>query len=1202
MKHALVVAFAVLVMCLPSALQAQSPARIAQPVDSTVVRIPHSTHPLASADNDLGRVDGDLAMDRMVLVLKPSADQQAAMLKLVDGLHNPDSPSYHQWLSPDQFGAKFGPADEDVAIVTNWLQQQGFRVSAVGRGKHFIEFSGTARQVENAFQTEIHRYVVKGEQHIANAMDISLPQALTPVVGGVLSLHNFHSKGSHGLEYGVHRDSATGKLVPDFTFTTTGGSAHFTAPGDFARIYNTEPLLAQKINGAGVSVAVMARSNIELSDVQIFRKMFGLPANDPLFVINGQDPGINGDVVEAALDVEWSGAAAPGATIKLVTSASTATADGVNLSLIYAIDNRVAPIVSTSFSACELFLGTAGNIFFNNLYEQAAAEGITAIASTGDTGSAGCALQVNGAPADRTDVSGLASTPFNVAVGGTEFAENGQDGNYWEANNRPDLSSALGYIPETIWNQSCDPTKDPGHCNGTREFFMIAGGGGPSTCIVSAVVNGKFVCQNGYAKPSWQAGRGVPNDGVRDLPDLALNAGANHDGSLMCVLGSCRTAQSNGQTILENATVIGGTSVSAPSMAGIMAIIEQKNGAFQGQANFNFYKLAAKDTLANCNSSKLTNPAQPGTCFFRDVTMGTNAVPDVMGFPAGAGYDMSSGLGSVNAAMMVAGWKTVPKLASATTLSSGAISARHGQPVPIAVAVKPTTGTGTPSGGVDLITDKFGSVLAGTLANGNFSGNVSDLPGGQYSVKASYTGDAMFSSSSSSSVAVNIAPESSVVKVIALEKGFVGQVFQVNGPVLYSQPVGLQIDVVGASGVGSPTGTVTVKDGNTTIATIPVARTGTAFLEVDGLPPSTGMLVGNHFFTVSYSGDDSFKPATSRAVRVNVTQAPVVTQIAPVSGTPITSGSPQELAILVDGRGIVQFPAGVENPTGTVQVFDNGKAISGHIPIAQSGVVGRGVSQAIFNTTFLAAGPHDLIAEYSGDKNYQLATSFPFAIDNTITVDSPAGTVPRITLEQSSSTVTLGQTAKYTAIVRPFVTGGPLPTGTVSFIVNAAALGGQVPLVNGVARFPLSFAAAGTFDVVANYSGDNNYTPFSSAVLTIQVTRGMPTVNLSSPSLIVAANTQTSLTANVIGAPTGPIISQNPNGVPTGTVQFFDSVNGGTAKPLGPPEFLSIGSNGNPIFSLPVVLPSGTNAITVKYSGDNNWLPGTSGLLTVTVR
>jgi hypothetical protein len=1194
---------AVVLILLSTALQGQSGSRIVQPIDGNkVVRLPHSTHPLANAANDRGRVDANLPMERMLLVLKPSAEQQAAMLKLIDAQHNPESANYHQWLVPEEFGAKFGPADEDVAKVSSWLQQQGFRVGAIGRGKQFVEFSGTARQVENAFRTEMHHYRVKGEEHTANALDISVPQALTPVVSGVLSLHNFPKQAAHGKSFRVHRDAETGKLVPDFTLSTVDGSAHFMAPGDFARIYNTEPLLNQKINGSGVSIAIVARSNINLSDVQTFRKIFGLPAKDPIFIINGPDPGvIPGEDVEASLDLEWSGAAAPNATIKFVLSSPTITTDGVDLSMVYIIDNVVAPIMSTSFSQCEAFLGPAGNALFNNLFEQAAAEGITAFVSTGDNGAAACSFTVNDAPAEVAGVSGLASTPFNIAVGGTEFSEKGLDGLYWDANNRPDLSSATGYIPEKVWNESCDPTKDPGQCGGTGLFFVVAGSGGPSSCIKSIIVDNQFVCQGGYPKPSWQTGRWVPNDGVRDLPDLSLDAGGDHDGYLLCVEGSCQTVVSNGQTILENAAVVGGTSASTPAMAGIMALIEQKNGTFQGLANFNFYKLAAKDTLANCNSNKLTDPTQPGSCFFRDVTSGSNAVPDVAGYPAKIGYDLSTGLGTVNAAAVVAGWNVAPKLASTTTLSSGAISTQHGKPVPINLTVKPKSGTGAPSGDFGLLTDKFGSIFGGTLANGSFSGSVANLPGGQYKVKAHYGGDAMFSPSNSGSVAVNIAPENALVNVTPWELNLAGGVIPVFGPLLYGQPTALEIEVAGASGTGAATGTVTVTDGATTLGTFPIAESGHTFVQVDNLPPATGMLVGHHTYTVAYSGDNSFNPGSSTPIKLTVNKKTPVTFISPVPAT-VTAGSPIEMLLDVGAAGLA-LPPGVEPPSGTVQVFDGGKAISGHIPIVFDGPLGSGAAQAVFTTASLKSGTHDLALHYSGDSNYNSAHTFPFTFPAQVTVNPPKGAIPKITVQQLPATIALGQTVNYVVMVRPATASGPMPSGTVSVVSeNDAVFVGPVRLTSGNASLVLSFAVAGQFEVAVSYSGDGNYSRFGSAIMTTQVNPGTPTVTVQAASHMVAANTQTSLTVSVVGAPADPIISLNPAATPTGTVQFFDSVNGAAAQPLGSPQFLTIGNGGNPIYTLPVVLPSGTNVITVQYSGDFNWLPTTSAPVSVIVK
>ena len=483
-----------LLMLAIQASLAQNASRIKQAVDdSAVIRIPNSTHPLTARAADLGRVDSHLPMQRMVLVLKPSEAQETELARLLDRQHDKNSAAYHQWLTPEEYGRRFGPSKVDLTQITSWLQQKGFHIDAIARGKQWIEFSGDAGQVEQAFHTEVHHFMVRGAERIANAHDISVPQALVPVVTGILSLHNIPKTGDAKRQH-IHRDETNGKLMPDFTITGSAGTFHFLAPGDYKKIYNLEPLLDAGIDGRGISIAIAGRTDIFLSDVHTFRKIFGLPTNDPVVIHNGQVPGVNPDFVESSLDVEWAGAAAPKATIELVASASTLTTDGIDLSLSYIIDNAIAPIMSTSYSACEPFMGTAGNAHITGLYRQAAAEGITAFASTGDSGSANCdpSGEFPSPASDSATVSGLASTPYTVSVGGTQFDENGLDGLYWLPDNRADLSSAMGYIPEQVWNESCDPTVDPAGCFGSGLYLWLATGGGPSNCSTSTI-SGDFI-------------------------------------------------------------------------------------------------------------------------------------------------------------------------------------------------------------------------------------------------------------------------------------------------------------------------------------------------------------------------------------------------------------------------------------------------------------------------------------------------------------------------------------------------------------------------------------------------------------------------------------------------------------------------------------------------------------------------------------
>jgi len=1194
---------AVFLLCL-AALAQEPRVRIMEPIDdNALVPVAGTHHLLASAVNDLGRVSGDTAMDRMVLVLKAGEEQAAALARLINRQHDKQSAAYHNWLTPEQYAAHFGPAEPDVRQIAVWLQQQGFRVDAVARGRQWIEFSGTASQVENAFHTEMHHYTVRGEHHVANASDISLPHALAPVVEGVLSLHDFFKQAAHSKAFQLQRDAATGQMtrlaelapsqkgvsaraVPNFT--SVSGN-HYLTPGDYARIYNTQPLLNEGVNGTEVPIAIVGRTDINLSDVQAFRQIFGLPANDPTFILNGADPGVNGDELESALDVEWSGAAAPNAAIKFVTTLSTFTTDGVDLSASYIVDNRVAPIMSISYGQCEAFLGPAQNAFYNSLYQQAAAEGITVFVSSGDNGPAGCDPPEGFTAAQNgLNVSGLASTPYIVAVGGTEFTENGADSTYWLAENRSDLSSAIGYIPEAVWNESCDPTVDPNHCAGTYDYMLWSGSGGSSSCTDSTIAGNLITCISGYPKPSWQAGHGVLADGTRDLPDVALAAAGSHDGYLVCIEGSCQWTVQNGQTVLQSAALVGGTSASAPSMAGIMALVEQKNGAFQGLANYGLYQLAAGEKLSLCNSSKLTDPTVSGACIFYDVTAGNNNVPGQKGFNAGWGYDRATGLGSVNAANLVNGWNSAKKLGSATTLSAAATSVQHGTPLPLNVAVQPASGAGAPTGDFSLLS-RHGSVFGGSLTNGAFSGGVNGFEGGTYSIKAHYAGDAMFGASDSSPVSIKVTPEPSTLISSVWVVNLAGFVVPYYGTLNYGQPVAVQFNVTGKSGVGSATGTATiVLDDSAKLGTFPLNQEGGGWAQIDNIL-HTGLVPGTHTVKVLYTGDNSFGPSLSRQLGIEIRKGFPRAYGAPFPGS-ITAGSTVRVDFVVGVDGML--PA-----TGTVDVYDNGKRIASGLPLSQNGLFGSGLAQLSYTASGLKEGFHALQISYSGDANYQPLGTQVF--DNRparVTVNAATGAGDKVILSQSQGTVTLGDSVRYSVTVKPAKSGGPVPTGTITLVgENGGPFGNPVNLVNGAATITLNWTFTNKNGIVAAYSGDSNYTAQNSNFIVTVVTPATPTVKLSAAANQVAAGTATSLTVSTIGKAWNPALS-----LPYGEVVFFDSVGGGEERRVGS-GFLTTGNGGNPIFTLPVVLPQGQNVIHARYIGTYDWNAGNSNTVKVTV-
>ncbi len=638
---------------LIEAQNAAIPTLITSSVDeSRLVTLPRNTHPLAKPAFDTGAAPATLPMDRMLLVLKRSAAQEAALEKLLSDQQTPGSADYHRWLTPQQFGQTFGMSDQDLKTVTDWLTSHGFTIDHVSNGRTIIEFSGNASQVHAAFHTAVHQFTVNGKAHWANVQDPQVPAALAPAIAGVASLHNFIAKPQVKVTgEQIHATLQPGAAKPLFT----NGSQHALAPADYGVIYNLNPLFKANVNGTGVVLAVVGRTNIIVQDVVSFRSVFGLPNNPPNVILNGPNPGdLGGDEeIEALLDTSWSGATAPNATIDLVVSKTTNTTDGVTLSEEYIIDNNLANVMTESFGDCEANYTASQAAGISSMAQQAAADGITYLVSSGDSGSAGCDDPNSESSATAPlSVNILASSQYDIAVGGTQL--NDGAGGYWSSTNNATYGSALSYIPEDVWNENCNGSS----CS---TGSILAGGGGASVY---------------FPKPTWQTGvSGIPNDGARDVPDVAFPAGL-YDPYLICVEGSC-TPNSKNQISF---TGVGGTSAAAPSFAGMMALVNQKTGARQGQAATVLYKLAAAETLANCNASN-TSALPASTCIFNDVTIGTNAVPGEANYNSGAetypatfAYDQASGLGSVNAANLVNGWSgagTGSTNAIAITPSSG---------------------------------------------------------------------------------------------------------------------------------------------------------------------------------------------------------------------------------------------------------------------------------------------------------------------------------------------------------------------------------------------------------------------------------------------------------------------------------------------------------------------------------------------------
>jgi subtilase family serine protease len=967
--------FSLLLLPLRAFAQTQPVAsRITQAVDEAkLTTLKGNTYFLASAQYDRGAAPPSLPMDRMLLVLQRSPDQEAALELLLVQQQDQSSPNYHQWLTPQQFGQQFGPSDQDIQIITSWLQSHGFQVAQVSNGRTIIEFSGTAAQVQEAFHTSIHKYSVPTaagtlEDHWANSTDPQIPAALASVVAGVATMHNFYKQPQHLLSTDkFHVDRKSGAL-PQFTGTNGSGAVHAVGPGDLAVIYNANPLYSASpvINGTGSTVAVVARSNIQLSDITDFRSNFGVVSPPLQIVVNGRDPGdLGGDEeVEAVLDASYSTALAQQANENFVVSASTNSTDGVDLSEVYIIDHNLGDVMTESFGGCEEGATAADATSISNLAQQAAAQGITYMVSAGDNGSAGCDNPSHSAATHGVSVNILASTPYTVGVGGTMFSEGALPGTYWNSTNNGSLTSAKSYIPEDVWNESCSVAT----C-GASNANLYAGSGGVSVL---------------YPLPSWQSGvAGIPTTPLfRNLPDVSLTA-AGHDPYLICLQGSCEQGGFEG---------VAGTSASVQAFGGIMALVRQKINARVGQADYVFYKLAAAETLANCNGSK-ASPVPATNCIFYDTTVGTNVVPGITNgdYPSTVGYDRASGLGSVNIANLVNQWSTATFATSVTTLAVTPTTFTHGASATFNITVAPQTGAPSFANEMASLLSSTGAAIddVALSSTGTASGVTNTIPGGSTTLTAHYPGNGVLGSSNSTPVSLNVSAEPSTTTLTVVNSS--------GGTVtssLFGVPVNLNAVVAGKSGFGVPTSVVTFANSGAPIAEpVQLNVSGVATTSSGSFVPQTGA----YSLAATYEGDASFLASTSSTVNLLVSKNPTTLSLQSSAST-AAPGAPVSLTASIVTTSQGGFPGGSV-------VFLAGTTQLGTVPVstALQGSIDNGL--ASLNVTNLPNGVNSITAQYSGDSNFTSSTSAAITVNitaqpdfsftfapPTVTVSSPGAT------------------------------------------------------------------------------------------------------------------------------------------------------------------------------------------------------------------
>lgn len=771
------------------------PPRIAGPVIAGPI-VEQSRAPLrgnlsamVQPQYDRGEAPGSSQLTHVRIVLTRSAEQQTALDRFEQQLQDKSSPNYHKWLTPQEFGRRFGPADSDIAAIVAWLQSHGLTVEPVAPGRTNIAFSGTVSEAEEAFGTAIHSYEFNGQQFYSNNANPSIPSALAPLVQGIAHLNTWSPRPSSIRANPGKMDPASKRLQPlrsaddsrqSPAFTSSGNNLYLV-PGDAATIYDTPNSAlnsnynsATKYDGTGVTIGIGGTSLIKTGTVQNYRSNFLGDTTAPT-ITNIDGVTYTGGSSEPYIDVELAGGLAPGATIHYYV------ANDLISPIQQALTENTVDIFTFTYNACERLTTTADNAAISKLWEQAAAQGVAVAVATGDSGSANCDDPISNGQdtpnaAGGLAVNGYASTPYNIAVGGTDFDQLDQSFSSYPTSGgsaKIYYRTALQYIPEATWNDSSQSSNSLaynqpwGIGQSINPANIIGGGGGRSNCSTNSTAVKLGSCTSGYSKPAWQRGAGVPADGVRDLPDISLMAGNgfHNAGWLVCddstnagtgMVNDC-SLQSDGGF---NFTSYGGTSTSAPAFAGILALVQQSTGGRLGQAATQLYNLY--------NGSHASQ-------IFHDVTQSNNSVSCTKGsqncsqdkanyyfetgYDAATGYDLATGLGSVDTAQLINYWNTATSGVTATVTVTPALpSITVNQSLSVSVTIAGSAGLLAPTGTVTVTSGSYTSP-SGTLSNGTYTFTIpaNALSVGTDTLTVAYSGDTNYASATGSAV-VTVTP------------------------------------------------------------------------------------------------------------------------------------------------------------------------------------------------------------------------------------------------------------------------------------------------------------------------------------------------------------------------------------------------------------------------------------------------------------
>lgn len=914
--------------------EAQALPRITSPVESSpLVAIPGGVHPWARAEFDRGAAPASMN-GHLLLLLKRSPEQESALHSFLASQQDPNSPNYHKWLSPQEFGKRFGVSDSDVQTVTGYLAGQGMRVGRVYGSRMAIEVGATAGQIRSAFGTEIHAYSVAGKTYYGNSSNPKIPSALRGVVAGFAPMNNFRVEGGSGAGTQATYNAATHTLSPLYTISSTSPNTYGVSPGDLATIYGVPASTSAQggLGGKNVNVGIVGDSDINVAYVNNYRSIFGLPASSPIIVVDGNDPGVNGDAYIAYKQIELVGAVAPNANIYYYTSATTDYDSGIYFALLRAVEDNQVQVLLNGFQECETAIGDGGAELVNDVAEEAAALGMTFVAAAGNSGAAGCAVPGTSGSASGAAfaVNGFATSPYLTAVGGTDFYYSGAGSTYW--NTTSAYSSAKSYIPEQVWNDSYGPGGSGTSYSATSTpSVQMAGGGGPSTAGLDGI-------STPQPMPSYQLSnanaKSIGKSTARVIPDVSFFAGSganntqgyNNTAYMFCMKSSDCIAGGS-----VKFTYSGGTEASSAVFAGAVALaVEQYNaGSRYGLGNVN-------PTLYSIF----------GTMVSHDITRGTNELScssgancsggHMTGYAAGAGYDAATGLGSFNILSFVTNYHPVGGTNSTVTLAvtdannvalptcvvNGVTShcVTHSTWLKFQVATTPSAATGDVGIFTTSPLQSESTVESLTLSGGTASDTWNLLPGGTYNIYARYAGDNTYLPS------VTAAPYNITVQPENCQMVVYGHNINVGttSNIPYGTPVYITAEPYSAAttmNVGIPSGSIQVLDNNALITTLPVNSEGAATFSSNLLP------LGSHSIVLKYPGNASFNACQTGAFLATVGKAPTTTTLTPTNAD-TTQGSISVTATVTPTPitvGGTTYPSNGSQPSGTVTFTSGAK-------------------------------------------------------------------------------------------------------------------------------------------------------------------------------------------------------------------------------------------------------------------------------------